>query len=249
MKWLIIFLALIGCHFTPQAKYLEDARDQAKAQNWESAVNLYEKLVRVHPDKEEALEASREASRIALINIKDDKRVVFFLKHIVDHTPDHSERVAAQKNMAQIYLEKLNDYPRALVEINRALTFVRAGPERPQLRLMLARAYSFMSEFTQARSEIDQLILENSDPETNFRANFLKANILQNEKKFTEAVLIYKNLLERDPERSSKEQIALSLAVVLEEQESFDEAIAVLEKMRVGYKVPEMIDLKILRLK
>lgn len=249
MKWIPILLMSFACQFTPQAKYLEEARQLAQSQNWEKAVLQYEKVVRVHPEKPEALDASREASRIALIHLKDEKQAVLFIKHIVEHTPDHTERVAAQRNLAQIYLEKLNDYPRALIEINRAISLVKAGPEKIQLRLMLAKTYSFLREFSQARSEIDQLLLESEDQEINFRALLLKANILQNEKNFLEAVLLYKKLLERDPERSKEAQVSLSLSVVLEEQESFDEAIEVLEKMKVGYKMPEMIDLKILRLK
>lgn len=245
--WPVLFM--VACHFTPQAKYLEEARALVKSQDWSKVAFQYEKVVRVDPDSELALEASREASRIALINLKDDRLEANFLKHIVDHTPDHSERVSAQKNLAQVYLEKLNDYPQAVIEINRAISFTKTASERGGLRLMLARAYSFLRDFAQARSEIDQLILEESDPELRFRAKLLKANILQNEKKFSEAIVIYRELLSSDPDRSQNDQVALSLSVVLEEQESFDEAIAVLENVKVGYKVPEMIELKIRRLK
>lgn len=244
-----IVLSLMACHLDPQSKYVEQARDFAKKQDWEQSVHFYEKAVKVDAESDRALEASREASRICVVHLKEDSRAAEFLRHVVKFTKDHTERAVAQRSLAQIYLEKLNDYPQAVIEINRALAFSRSEADRNQLRFMLARAYSFQRDFLQARSEVDQLLLETSDRDLRFRAKLLKAATLQNEKKHNEAIALFKDLLVQEPERSNNEQVALSLAVALEEQENFDEAIAVLEKVRVGYKVPEMIELKILRLK
>ncbi len=244
---LIVFLG--ACTWTPEDKYFKAAQESAKEQKWDAAVESYEKVVKVSPESEEALKSSQEGAKIALVHTKDPVRLVIFLRHIILYSKAEDERITSQRLLAETYFEKLNDYKTAAPELNKALEFFKSGKENVSLRLMLAKAYFFQNEFFQARTEVDTALKENVDQEFVFKALLLKANIYFNEKKLDEAINIYQKLNVEFPQKAKAEQVNLNLAVCYEEKEDFKKAIEVLEDMRVGYSIPEMIELKISRLK
>lgn len=246
---LFVFGCLAACSWTPEAKYFKAAQEFAEQKKWDSAVESYEKVVKVSPESQEALKASQEGARIALIHTKDPHRLVIFLKHIILYSKAEDERVTSQRLLAETYFEKINDYKSAAIELNKTLEFFKSGKDNANLRLMLAKAYFFQNEFFQARTEVDTALKENVDQEFVFKALLLKANIYFNEKNLDEAINMYQKLNVEFPQKSKAEQVSLNLAVCYEEKEDFKKAIEVLEQMRVGYNMPEMIDLKISRLK
>ena len=208
-----------------------------------------ERTVRIAPDSEAALTAAREAAQIALNDTKDFTQATFFLRHVVRYTKSDTERVSAQQSLAETYFEKLNNYSAAVTELNRALDLMKRDKSQAPYRLMLARAHFFLNQFFQAKSEIDEALKENVDQEFVFKAKLLKANILFNEKKLDDAIIAYQKLSAEYPDKALSEQVSLSLAVCYEEKEDFIKAIELLEKLRAVYHSPEMIDLKIRRLR
>lgn len=241
-------LLAISCHLTPQRKYVSEAQKASAIKDWSRALEYYEKTVKVSPESQEALLASREASKIALVEARDYSKLTVFLRHIIHHAKSQQERISAQKLLAEIYFDKLNDYKAAIIEINRALEHYKTGKEAASLRLMLARAHFFLNDFYQAKSEIEFALRDNADQEFLFRAQLLKASILFNEKKLDEAILIYQKMMAEYPDKAKAEQVALSLAVCYEDKEDFQKAIEVLEKMKDDQSGNEIIDVKIKRL-
>ncbi len=59
---------------------------------------------------------------------------------------------------------------------------------------------------------------------------------------------IFKTLIQKFPEKSIQENVALMLAVCYEENMDFKSAIAILEEHRNKYSPPEYIELRIKRL-
>lgn len=245
---LAICLSMTSCHLTPQRKYVSEAQKSAVVKDWARALEYYEKTVKVSPESQEAMLASREASKIALVEARDYSKLTVFLRHIIHHAKSQKERVEAQKLLAEIYFDKLTDYKTAIIELNRALEHYKTGKESSSLRLMLARAHFFLNDFYQAKSEIEFTLRDNADQELIFKAQLLKASILFNEKKLDEAISIYQKLMTEYPDKAKAEQVALSLAVCYEDKEDFQRAIEVLEKMKDGQSGNEIIDVKIKRL-
>lgn len=244
---LLIFLA--ACTWTSEEKYLKKGESAKASKDWPEALNQFEKVVKVFPGTKQALKAAQEGAKVALIEQKDYYRLTLFLKHIILYSKDEKERIASQRLLAETYFEKLNDYPNAVIELNKTLDFFRSGKEHALLRFMLAKAYFFQNQFFQARSEVDTALKENVDQEFVFKALLLKANIFFNEKKLDDAITLYQRLMVEFPEKAKAEQVGLTLAVSYEEKEDFQKAIELLEDIRIDYTVPEMIDLKISRLK
>lgn len=249
---LLLISALIStasCIWSSEEKYFKTAEEAKKDRKWPTAIEYYEKVVKVAPESSSALSASQAGAKVALVYTKDPNRLVMFLRHIILYSKSEEERITSQRLLAETYFDQLNDYKNAAIELNRALDFFKSGKESAQLRLMLARAHFFKNEFFQARTEVDAALREAVDQDFVFKALLLKANIYFNEKRLDEAIALYQKLEEDFPKKSVAEQVGLNLAVCFEEKEDFKTAIEVLEKMRVDYTIPEMIDLKISRLK
>ena len=204
--------------------------------------------VRTAPESAEALTAAAEAIKLSGTH-KEYHRLTMFLKHVILYSKSDLERAQAQKTLAMTYFNDLGDYTNAVIEINKAMQWRRPDIEKAELRLTLARAYFFQNRFFQARSEVDELLKETVDPDIKFKGILLKANVFFNEKKLDEAIEFYHKLQKDFPEQAKAEQVPLNLAVCYEEKEDFEKAIEILEEMRDGYSAPEMIDLKITRLK
>lgn len=241
---------LASCYWTPESKYIQTGKEAVKKQNWPLAEEHFEKTVKVAPESTLALEAAQEGAKVSLVHTKDFNRLIFFLRHIILNSKSQDERVSAQRLLAETYYDKRADYPNAIIELNKLLSYIEDRKEQASIRLMLARAHFFQNDFFQARSEVDAAIEEQQEPDFLFKALLLKANIYFNEKKQAEAIALYEKLMRDYPEKSKEEQVALNLAICYEDKEEFSKAIEVLEKaIDEGYVKQEMLEVKVTTLK
>jgi predicted Zn-dependent protease len=118
------------------------------------------------------------------------------------------------------------------------------------IKLKIAKAYYYMSEFYQAESEAKNTLQRAEKGPKRFELELFLANIYFNTKRMDKAVEAYKKLDEDYPELAKKEKVKMSLVVCYEETEKFKDAISLLENMKLSSdEDPEFLDLKIARLK
>ena len=202
-----------------------------------------------NPTSEWALKAAREGSRIAFFDTKDFKKAVFFYRHLVVNSSDDQERIDAQKKMGEVYLENLQDYPRAIIEYSKLVEQNLSDQEVGLYRLGLARAHYYQNNLFQADSEIAQILKLKVEAPLRFNAMMLKGNIFIAQKDFTKAATLFKELIKDYPEKAQIENVPMTLAVCYEEAGDLKEALQVLESLRGTYRPPEYIELRIKRLK
>lgn len=244
---IILGVALAGC--TSQEK--SDFRDAQKAidqGHFRIAMNLLDRVVKRNQTKTIVLEAAREASRISFYEVKDYKKAAEFFRFVVLHSPDADERLQAQKQIASIYFDSMQDYQNAVNEFGKLLEMPHNPLEENQYRMSLARAYFYLGNYFQALSEIEMVLNKDTDENTRFSAYALRGNILVAQKQFGKAAEAFKLLIQSYPERAMKENIGMSLAACYEENNDFKSAVKILEEYRGKYKSPEYIDLRIKRL-
>jgi tetratricopeptide (TPR) repeat protein len=204
-----------------------------------------ESIAKTKPGSKEALSAAREGSQTAFVEKKDYHRALFFFKYIILYSEDESERREAQKTLAEIYFERLNNYEQAIIEYNRLLELPHENAEKFQYRMNVARSNFFLSKFSQAESEIDLVLKSEPKDKNYFEAKLLLANIFQAQKKLDSAIEIYKELMDKYPDFSRDEHLGLALALCFEEKNDFKQARATLNEIRSTYPRPEFIDSKI----
>lgn len=245
--FLIPFLLLSACT-KPEERDLKNGMADVGRGYFRVSLSSFDRALKREPDGPAALAAAREGARVAIFELKDYKKAVDFLRHLILHSQDAAERESAQKQLAAIYFENLQDYPRAIMEFSHLLATNPPFAEKAKYQIAIARSYYYLGQFNQAESEVDDLLKERLSAQVKFEAWSLKGTILVARKQFSKAAEIYKSILAEFPERSQQENIGLQLAVCYEESQDFKAAVTVLEGMRSTYKPPEYIELRIKRL-
>lgn len=248
-KWafVVLVLALSACSSQEEADY-KLAQKAMGQEHYRIALTHLDRVIKRNSSSKLPLEAARDAARISYFEIKDFKKTVDYYHFIVLHSKDEKERLESQRQIAAIYFNNLQDYPRAIIEYSKLQQMPHTDLEEAQYKMNVARAQYYQNNFFQAESEIDSLLKLKGDEATRFSALMLKGNILVARKDFTRAADIFKELIRDFPEKSIQENVALILAVCYEENFDFKSALGVLEAHRGKYNPPEYIELRIKRL-
>lgn len=238
-----------GCSVSFNNWEYRKAERAAKKSDYKAAVKHYSRVVVRNPESELALTSARKASRISLFQLKNFSKAVDFYRHVVKFSPDSNERRQAQKEIADITFEKQTDYKRAVEEYNRLLILKLPPEDFLDIKLRIAKAHYYQTEFFQAESEAQNALLRAEKGPRRFEIELFLANVFFNTKRMDKAIEAYKKLDQEYPELAAKEKVKMSLVVCYEETEQFKDAISMLETMKDGAADPEFLDLKIARLK
>lgn len=212
------------------------------------ALSYLDRVVKRTPPSKYSMEAAREAARISFFELKDYNKAVHYYHFIVLNSQNEGERLEAQKQIASIYFNNLQNHQQSILEYSKLQQLPHTDLEATQYKINIARSYYYLNSFFQSESEIDALLKLKADDNVRFSALMLKGNILVARKDFVGAVDIFKSLIEKYPKKANQENVALTLAVCYEESFDFKSAIAVLEQLRASYKPEEYIELRIKRL-
>lgn len=245
---LVFCLSIVGCP-PPEANEYLKAKDAASLGHHRTALSGFDRVLKRAPESDYALKAAREGARIAVLELKDYKRAVTYHKFLVLHANDPHERVSSQKQLASIYFDQLQNYDQAILELNKLVTESETDVEIARYKLDIARANYYQNNFFQSQSELDDLLKRNVDDNERFAALVLKSNIYMAQKKYTDAIEIFKKLIPAYPEKSLLENIYQTIAVCYEESGNFTEAIKMLEIAKDKNSQPEYTELRIKRLK
>ncbi len=243
-----IKLTLVGCSLSFQKIDFRSAQSLSERGKFKQAVDKYSRVVKRHPEDKLALEAARRAARISSFEVKDFSRAAEFYHHLVLYSPDQSERVEAQKSLVDIYFDKQLNYEDAVIELSRLLPLVDTA-ERFGIKLKLARAHFYLNNLPQALVEVEDLIVKSPPDEVAFEALLFKGNILQTEKRLSEATKVFLEIQKKYPLRAQSENVGMSLAVCYEEQGDLKSAIGVLEDLREHHPQPDFIQIRINKLR
>lgn len=205
----------------------------------------YDKIIVKDPESKIAMESLRRAARIADLELKDFSRALTLYSKLLLLSPDGQERIRIQKIIADIYFEKLNNYPLSIIEYNRLLSLKVPLEIQVSSRLRIAKSHYYISEFYQAEAEAERALSNAYSEEERFEIELFLANIFYNTKRTQKAVEAYYKLLEEFPKLARKENVEMSIVVALEEMQKFSEAIDLLESMKEFYSEPDFLDLKI----
>ncbi len=246
---LVLLSLLVGCTSYYSRWQLRKVDQAVEKGDLKRAIEIFENLQRLNLNMEDKLEVARRGSRMAHRDARQYPAAIRFYRVLVLHSPDAAERIAAQEMIANINFENLADYEQAIVEYSKLLSLKPDTDAAFRYRLNLAKSYFNLNQFQQATMEVDVLLKETTSSQQRFDLLVFKGNLLLTTKRLEEAIELFEGMIKEFPERSTKENVRLSLALSYEELSQFQKAIEILSKMRDHYPHPEFIDLKIARLK
>jgi tetratricopeptide (TPR) repeat protein len=245
----ICLVFIMGGCTPPEGDDFKKGMAEASSKNFTNSLVFFARATKRSPESSWALKSAREAARISYFELKEHKKAVEFYQHLVMYSDDTKERFEAQRKLGDIYLENLQDYPKAIMEYSRLAEQELSDQEVGQNRLGLARAYYYQNNLFQAESELNEALKLKIEPPLRFSSQMLKGNIFIARKEFSKAANLFNELIKNYPEKAQQENVPMTLAVCYEEAADFQNALTVLEGMRGKYNPPEYIELRIKRLK
>lgn len=243
-----ITLGLYACT-PPEAKDYKEAQEEISQGHHRIGLSSLDRVMKRAPGSEYAIKAARDGARIASLEIKDHKRALQYYQFLVLHSKDSGERMSAQKQLASIYFDQLQNYDQAIIELNKLIRDTDSDTDIAKNKLDIARANYYQNNLFQAQSELDDLLKLNIEDNERFSAWVLKGNIHIALKEYGKAIEILKKVTSLYPHKSLQENVYQTLAVCYEEIDNFVEAIKILESVREKSAKPEYLEIRIKRLK
>lgn len=241
-------LGLSACS-PPEASDYKKAQKEIELGHPRIALSHVDHVLKRAPESEYAMKAARDGVRISYLELKDYKRSLEYYEFLVIHSKDPKERMSAQKQVASIYFDQLQNYEKAIVELNKLIKDTESDYDIAQYKLDIARANYYQNNFFQANSELDEMLKLKVGNNEKFSAWVLKSNIHIAQKEYSKAIEILKKVISTFPQKAVQENVPQTLAVCYEESGNFTEAIKVLETIKEKHPQPEYVELRIKRLK
>ncbi len=251
LKLFVLLMFLTSCEWNKAKTLATKAEIFESEGKYRDAFDAYEKLIHLEQDKRKTVKYAKSATDIAINRVKNFDRAIYFAKYVILNSDSPDDRIAAQKNLADIYFSLLPtpNYQKSIEEFSKLLKLPIAKEDKFDYRVKMAKAYFRINNFYQAQVEIDNILENITDRNQKYDLKKLKADILLSSKDLAKAIPIYVELLKDFPKESLKDDIALNLAVCYEDQERYDKAIETLTELKKDTANPEFIDLRIKRLK
>lgn len=247
---LAFVLSLGGCTLSSEDIEFKRAQEAAASGSHEAALEHYKKIVDRYVKTPQAIKSAQEAARISHYEIKKFPDAIKYYKHVILYAPKESERIDAQKKIADLYFSQTLDYTEAIAQYSQLLELPHTPKEDGQYRFAIARAYFYQNNFFQSQVEIDKILADGkADKDLAFDALLLKANIFLSNKKLDDAITALKEVMAKFPDRAKAETIGLVLAICYEEKKDFSKAVETLESIKNDYPRKEFIENKIKALK
>lgn len=244
----MFFLIVLSACSSPEEREFQSGVKAAEAGQFSVSLDHFKKAASRNPQSDIAQQAAREGARIAFFELKNYERSIEFYQHLVMYSTDPNERISAQKQIAASYFDHMSDYPKAVVEINRLLPMLQDPKEIAEYKMSIARAYYYQNNFSQAENEADEFLRKEQNQDQRFDMMMLKGNINLADKQLPKAIQVFREVMSKYPEKSKKENVALTLSICYEEMKDFKSAIEVLEEMKSYHPMPEYIDLRVSRM-
>ena len=239
-----VFLA--GC-WQVQPKSFRQGMKYLQEQNYKAADEEFKKLFVQH--SKYAIQAAEQAAAVHFNTTRQYIKALSYYKYVVQFSHDQEKQKKSQQQIAHIYFYKQLSYKKAIQAYSKVLIFNNSLQEVFEARYNMARSYLYLNDFFQAQVEAQELLKQKLSSSESFDVELLVARILSGSQKIEEAVQAYRQLLLQHPKKSIREKVPLSIAVCLEEQKKFAEAIEELEKMKPFYEDTDFIELRIKKLK
>lgn len=211
--------------------------------DYDGAAKVFLALGRNHPDFPRAAEALLQAGEISQVHLENDQQALLaYLTLLRDHG-ENSLADQAQRQVADLYMERLGDYPSAIVAYQKLLDRGVAEGDRVQYRI--GEAYFRLNNFEQARIEWETLLKNHPGSPLAPEATYRSAVTWSLQGEFAAARETFAKVVATWPDHPYALEARFGQATILEEQERLGEALEILQSLQESYPKPEVLQQRI----
>jgi tetratricopeptide (TPR) repeat protein len=246
-RYISLFLLLVFSCEPRSSKLYNEAYEKIGENRYLEAIDLLESSAALEKDDLKKTKALFEAARLLRFEILDFNKAIIHLKKIVLQSTDEKSRLLSQEAIADIYFDNVQNYSQALKELLVLEPLVADKEKKESVRFKIAKCQHLTGNSKTALEYIESLIKSLEFQKRHFL--LLKAQILQAQERFEEALLVYNEIEQLDPEFFKKESLYSSISLVLEEKQDYAKGIEFLERNRQNFVDQSYWELRMKRLK
>lgn len=211
---------------------------------YQKALKLYKYIVEENGDSAVASASQYKIGQIYRLYMNNDAEALKSYETLIFLYPDSREIPLARKDMAEVYL-KQGRYQKAISEYYWLANNSR-GREREQFRYEIALCYIKMSDTTQARIELEELLNDDPSYDMTKKTLYQIANTFYLEGRFNNAISVYDNIINNYPEDDLSVEAKFGKAIILEELNNLTDAIKIYKDISEKYTNKEVVKNRIM---
>ncbi len=227
----------------------EKGEDLRTSGAYDEAMENYRRVVLHHEHSEFAPESLYRIGEINYIIIQEFDGAISAFSRLINSYPLSPRCREAQGSLADIYMHKLGNRKKAIVEYQKAILYYGNSAQAEAFQYEIASAYFERKNFQQQRLELRHLLTMFPGTKRKGDIYFQIANSYYVEGRLDDAVKTFRGILKDFPDSPLAVESTFQLAVCLEEQEKLKKAISLLEEIYGVYPNPKIVERRIERIK
>lgn len=214
--------------------------------SYDQAVAVLTELHQEHPGHALGREALYKAAEVRSLYQQQFAEAILAFLAVAERYPDSDIGLQAQRQVAELYKNKLRDYPRAVVVYKQLLG--RGVSDSDRMQYEIADAYFRLNDFKQALLEYEALRSSYPDSPLQAEVRYRMGITLSLEGKGKEAEAVFREVIGQWPQSPFALESKFSLATVLEERDELTAAMKVLEELKGDYPNTELLNRRLTQL-
>ncbi len=229
--------------------------------NYPAAVTEFERVIAKDPNGSLGLQALFRAAMTQTIYLSQHADAVEKFKRYIDRAEEVESVWEAQKQIGEILFSKTEQYDAAIRHYRNLLKLRPDAPEAPEFLMRIGRANFFLYQFDAAKQSFQELIRDFPKDELVERATLEIGNTVfskgglsavkttQGVETYQEAMDAFQEFLKKFPKSRFRAEAEFGVASCLEEMDQLDEAYHAYEALRGRYPSPNVVEIKLVRIR
>lgn len=235
-----------GCRSRSEKLYTE-AYEKINQNEFKSAIELLESSAELEKNNIKKTKALFEAARLLRFERQDYESALKHLRTVVLSSKDEKMRLLAQESICEIYFDHMQNYQEALKELLILEPLLPESKKKELLRLKTAQSQHLIGNSQAALEYIDSVLKISTVDKSPFLK--LKAQVLQSENKFDEALKIYDQIYASSQIYFKAENLFYAVSAIQEEKKDYKQGVEYLEKHDTEITDKNYLELRIKKLK
>ncbi len=237
----ILLWVLAGCKENPSSQLLLKAGDALREGRVDDALSHYNKVATLYPRTQVSQEAYYWIGEVYHLFKKQPDEAVESLRKAAAEGNLTRYGEKAQKKIADIFLNDLKAYKKAIPEFQRLIDQFPGSKLCAEAQFQIGQCYLAIGEYEQARLEYSALIDRYADSEYRDDAAYRFCVAYYREGDFEKARTAYEQFLTQHSDSPFVVNARMGLVHTLEELGDVDEALTVLGSLEQDYPNKEII--------
>jgi TolA-binding protein len=228
-------------------------------QSYAAAVSEFEKVIARDPRGKLGLQALQRSALIQSLYLGQHADAVRKLRSFVELTPDPAQNWEAQTELGEILFARMEQYDQAVAQYRSLLKQRPDAPEAPEFLYRIARSEFFLWQFDEAAAAYQRLVkrfpgtawAEKAAYEigvTYFTQGAQQSDSTGNGA-YQDAMDAYQHFVKRYPNSKLVPEAKFGIASCLEEMDQLDAAYHQYEALLDSYPSPNVIRIKMVRIR